>query len=162
MTLPAPPVWTAGTRITAQALAFLLNPPLFLAIQSGTQSIANNSYTPFTLATPTIDTYGGWDAGQPTRYTAQVAGYYTVCGVSAWAAAGSAGPRGTAITKNGSTVPGAASTAESAAGNGNQTATPTIDIYLAAGDYIQVRGLQITGSSLNSSGSSLWCRWSRA
>src|SRR4051794_26326700 len=98
--VPVPYTWTVGDISSAALLnaqardtaSFLLNPPIFEAIQtSTTTAVANTTWTPIAWSDPAgilADPYGGYTAGAPTRYTAQVAGWYQVSGSIAWAASG--------------------------------------------------------------------------
>ncbi|MEU0940095.1 hypothetical protein [Embleya sp. NPDC005971] len=145
-------------------LTFLLNPPLFVAAQASTQSVANTTWTAITLGTVTADTYGG--AGS-SSYTVTAAGWYTVCGTVSYAS-NSTGARGTQIYKNGSPVTGHGAFVAPPSGSSVCTvSTPTRDVQLSVGDVVDVRAYQSSGGSLSTflnadQASGLYLRWSHA
>lgn len=158
-------LWRANVY---NASTFTLNPPLFVGTQSVTQSISSNAWTAATLDTEQVDTYGGHsNTVNNSRYTAQVAGWYSVCGVVCWAGNGTSF-RGSRIHVNGSPVQGAAQMSQfSGSSSTTGLATPTRTVQLAVGDYVEVAGYQLTGSALSTtvnleSASALWVCWLHA
>lgn len=159
-------LWLANV---VNALTFALNPPDFMGHQTATQSIANTTWTALTVDAETVDTYGGHSTTTNTsRYVGQVAGYYQVSGVSAWAAS-STGGRGAAIALNGTRMIGHAAFAmAAAAATPSAIATPTREVFLnGTTDYVEVQGYQASGGALATTAgvdvtSSLYVRWSHA
>ncbi|MEY9937286.1 hypothetical protein [Streptacidiphilus sp. MAP5-3] len=166
MTGLAPPVpyqWNVGDVATAAlldaqlytGLTFLLNPPMFEAVQTATGTLITSSassWTPINFADAAgiiADTYGGWSSSTPSRYTAQTPGWYWVSGTICFPN-NATGNRGIRIAKNGNAVQGTGTLVGGAAsGQDTAIATPLRKIYLnGTGDYIEVHGTQTSGSSL--------------
>lgn len=179
LAVPVPYSWSVGDPITAallnaqirDALTFLLNPPLCELIQaSTTTTLANSTWTSIAFADSgssiQADTYGGFSTGANTRYTAQVAGWYTVCGSISYNSS-AVGARAAAIYKNGSPLLGHSQIATNAAAALTVLATPTRDVFLNVGDYIELKGWQSSGGNLTTfingdQSSGLYLRWSHA
>lgn len=175
--LPNPPVRPAGSTLTSgiygsdvtDSIQFLVNPPTFVGTQTVAQSIANSAWTAITLDTEQLDDYDGHSTSVNTsRWTCPTgyAGWYTVCGV--YAPFGNAtGFRAARIQVNGSPILGAASYIPPAGAIDTGIVTPTRDIQLAVGDYVQLAGFQSSGGALNTAidpdlRSALWLRFSHA
>jgi hypothetical protein len=149
--------WTAGQIPTAAQLnanlrdylAFLSNPPLFVADQTSAQSIPNTTFTPLTLATPATDTFTGWSSSTPSRYTCQAAGWYSPGGVVGYAA-NATGFRIAVLRINGSTYVTDNQAEVGAAASGG-TYVPISDrpIYLNANDYVELIAYHSAGAALN-------------
>ena len=109
--VPIPATEAVGNFITAalwnsqiyNSFTFLLNPPIAQYMQTSAQAIAATTMTSITWPTPVYDSYGGYAAGTPTRYTPQVAGWYLAIGNVAFAA-NAVGARAAQFAKNGATV----------------------------------------------------------
>ena len=149
-------------------IAYLKNPPSFVSTQIVAQSIPTGAWTSVTLTatgSQAYDNYGGHSNSTNTsRYVAQVAGWYTVSGVVAFAANGT-GERGARLAVNGSSVSGAAELIAALSTNATAIATPTRDIPLAIGDFVEVQGWQTSGGALNTAvfsdlASALWVKFS--
>ena len=158
-------LWRASVYNPA---TFILNPPLFVGTQTSVQSIASNSWTAINLNTEQVDTYSGHDTvTNNSRYTAQVAGWYSVCGVVAWTPNGTSF-RGSRLHVNGSVLQGSAQmTAFSNSANSTVVATAARSVQLNVGDYVEVAGFQLTGSNLSTAvsgevASALWVCWSHS
>lgn len=167
----------AGSRISAaiyeqdvtDSINFLTNPPIFVGYQGTSQSVPNTSWTALALDTSTTDPYTGHSSVTNTsRWTCPsgVSGWYTACGIYA-PAANSSGFRAVRLQVNGSPVLGAASYGGALTGAEPGLATPTKDIFLNSGDYLEVAGYQNSGGSLGTSldadlRTGLWLRWSHA
>lgn len=138
--------WTANVT---NPLTYGLNPPLFVGTQTATQSVNNNAWTALTLDTEQQDTYGGHSTTTNTsRYTVQVAGWYTVCGVSVWAN-NATGVRGARIHINGTVVQGTCGLiATVTTGSLTGVATPARTVFLNSGDYVELGGYQSSGAAL--------------
>jgi hypothetical protein len=134
----------AGIYNTGQ---FLLNVPLFVGTQTTSQSIGNavSTWTALSLNTSQVDTYGGHsNVTNNTRYTAQVPGYYSVCGVTCWSANGT-GTRGSRLQINGAVIQGTAQMVTPSSTNITGVATPLRTLYLGVGDYVELAGWNSSG-----------------
>lgn len=130
---------------------FLTNPPLYAGYQSAAQSIANSTVTALTMDSSVVDSYGGHsNVTNPSRYTAQVAGYYFIIAQVGYAVNAS-GNRLIEMRKNGSgaTLPlgqGVGLAPTTANNSANQVCAL---VLLAVGDYIEAITYQTSGGSLN-------------
>ncbi|MYV44288.1 hypothetical protein [Streptomyces sp. SID2888] len=125
-------------------LGFLLDVPVFVGTQTSPQS-AVNGWTAISLNTTQVDTYGGHsNTVNNSRYTAQVAGYYNVCGVACWATNGT-NVRAARIDVNGTVVQGTSQMFPASTTTITGVATPLRTVYLAVGDYVEVAGYQNSG-----------------
>ena len=158
LAVPAPPVRPAGTRLTGAAygsdvtdgVTFLANVPVFVASQSGAQSIANNTLAALSLDSTVIDSYGGHsNVTNNSRYTPTVAGYYLVVGSYGQAANGT-GNRFVLIYKNGARV-NLGQSGGLAAGAANTGSIQALALVQCNGstDYIEVFAFQASGGALN-------------
>lgn len=129
---------------------FVLNPPAFAGYQNTVQSLNNTNWTSLNLDAETYDNYSGHsNTVNNSRYTIQVPGWYTVVGTYA-AAGNSTGFRAVRIAKNGVSSPlGFASYSGATTSAGISINTPTSDIQLAVGDFLEVQGWQSSGGNLN-------------
>jgi hypothetical protein len=145
------------------------NPPDFIGLQgSAVQSIGNATWTALTLDTNVFDSYSGHSTSSNTsRYVCQAAGWYTCAGVYV-AAANSTANRGARLQVNGTAVQGSAAFVQAAGtGNASGVTTPTRDVYLNAGDYLELAAWQGSGAALNTAifsdvTTALWARFSHA
>ena len=92
--LPVPRTWATNDKATAALLnsnvrdpvSFLQSPPVFALVTAAT-SIPTSVVTAVAMASANVDSYGGWALSpNPTRYTAQVAGWYYCAGIVQMAA----------------------------------------------------------------------------
>lgn len=135
-------LWNSQVR---DGLGFLLNDPLFVGTQTTTQNILSGSWTPISLDSEQFDTYGGHDnVTNNSRYTAQVAGYYSVCGVVAWSANGT-NVRAARIHVNGNVVQGSSQMFPTSSTNVTGVCTPLRTVWLNLGDYVEVAGYNNSG-----------------
>lgn len=146
-------------------IQFALNPPAFSGYQSNSQSLGTNSWISLGIDTTDFDNYGGHsNSTNNNRYTAQVAGWYTVNGV--YAPNGNAsGFRAVRITKNGTPVLGHSTYSGAVTSAEPGIVTPTKDVQLAVGDWVEVQGWQNTGGALGTTidpdlRTGLWVRFS--
>jgi hypothetical protein len=115
-----------------------------------------------------VDTYGGHsNTTNNTRYTAQVAGWYTICGVFWTVSVSSASYiRAVRILVNGAAVKGHEGYAATLSGFETSAVTNTRDVYLNVGDYVELSGWQGSGGSLGThigdNQSCLYIRFSHA
>lgn len=130
-------------------MTFLLDLPSFTGYQATAQSIPNTTWTGLNIDTTVVDNYSGHsNTVNPSRYTAQEPGTYTCCGV--YAPVGNAtGFRAVRLQKNGSPVLGASVYQPNGSTFEMGIVTPTVDIPMAVGDYVEVAGWQSSGAALN-------------
>lgn len=172
MTLPVPSemTGTVGQILTAaewnanvrDGINFLLNRPLFVGYQATAQSVPSSTVTPFAFDTTVVDSYSGHsNTTNNSRYTAQVAGWYRVYGITGWGS-NSSGSRAAWVTVNGSVL---GYSEQNAIPSGGSTILSTSGlVYLNVGDYAQISGYQSSGSSLstNAGSSSMTVEWIHA
>lgn len=132
------------------ALNYLLNPPIASLYQATTQSVANNTFSALTMDQTINDSYGGHsNTVNPSRYVAQVAGWYTVSGAAGWAT-NNTGARGAAIYTNGSPINGGSGVAAPSPGASvTITAVGAIEVFLSTGGYVEIYGYQNSGGALS-------------
>lgn len=160
--------------LTAQVynpLYFLLNPPLFYGVQATGQNILNTTNVAITLDTGVTDTYGGHsNTVNNTRYTAQVAGYYDMCGCVGYQP-NATGVRSAKLYVNGSVIQGSAVEIPAVqSANAVTIATPVVNKYLHVGDYVEVYTWQNSGvgspglatSAFGDQACSMWVRFSHS
>jgi hypothetical protein len=156
-------LWNANVF---NGLTYMLNPPIFVGYQNTSQSIGQTVWTPISIDTTTVDSYGGHsNTTNNSRYTAQVAGWYTVCGVYGTGTGSSTGFRAARIQVNGSPIVAGAVYMLANGSVETGVVTPTKDVYLNAGDYVEVAAWQNSGASLGTTldvdiRCGLWVRWS--
>lgn len=123
-------------------------PPIAKMMNSGGQSIPNNTSTALTWNTEAFDTVNGHSTSSNTsRYTCQTGydGYYKLVASVAWTA-NATGARRVSFAVNGTGVDGSAlNSAGAATLLGINTETT---VQLAAGDYVEVFVLQTSGGAL--------------
>lgn len=158
--VPLPANGVAGVDISAafwnnqvrDAITFLANPPICEASQTVAQAIATNTPTPINFDTNIVDTYNGHSTvTNISRYTAQVAGWYSLGGVVVFAANAGGTLRSALWAVNGTLVnggaanqlPGGSSTRAAA------IAAADIEVFLNAGDFVTLNGQQDVGANLN-------------
>lgn len=160
---------TTQEVLNAAQLTFFNNPPEFLGTQVTTSTSIATGFTWVSInfadsAGIAIDNYGGHSTSvNNTRYTAQVAGWYTVSGVVAFIS-NATGFRASRIAKNGTQVMGFAASTTAATSLSTAPALPTRAIQLNVGDYIELQGLQNSGGTLTTNlgtdlASSLWVKF---
>lgn len=155
MPLPVPAMRTWNTNDLGTAallnsnlrdgINFLLNVPLFQGTQANAQSLPGSiaTTTPISLDTNLIDTYSGHSTvTNNSRYVAQVAGVYLVCG-SCSVGSGCGAYIGTFL-KNGNVIAGTQVTGTSP-GITASIAPATALVTLAVGDYVQM-GINVTNA----------------
>lgn len=163
--IPNPRTAVAGEFETAafmnmfrDAINFLVNKPRAALYQATAQSVANGTWTATTFDSTLLDTYGGHsNSTNNSRYTAQVAGWYSLrCG-GGWVTGTAGGGRGASIYKNGSFYTAGAAVV----GSTNVIASTPVskDVYLAVGDYVELFVWQNSGGALNTAGSGQYASW---
>ena len=111
--------------------------------------LATATFTPIVFNAEDYDNFNGHDlVTNPTRYTCQVAGWYTLSGGIGYAVSGT-GSRGAIWQKNGSFI---ANSQCMYASSGSLVSTiisaKTVDVQLAVGDYVELCGYQNSGGTL--------------
>lgn len=126
---------------------FLSNTPLLSAVQTAPQTVTTSTITALTWPTPSVDTYTGWAAGSPTRYTAKYPGYYRIVGSVAFAS-NATGSRSVAIRMNGVATDLNQVTTQA---NGFNTVlqVESIQLFNGSTDYFEVYVDQSSGGNLN-------------
>lgn len=159
LAVPVPANGVAGTDISAafwnaqvrDSDSFLIGPPHCVMYQTAAQSIANATLVALTFDTNEVDSYSGHSTVTNTsRYVAQVAGWYQCSGVGGFAA-NVTSFRLAGWFKNGTAVPAAEALiqAVTAAGVGTGVTTPTREIFLNVGDYVELFAEHNSGGALN-------------
>jgi hypothetical protein len=119
--------------------------PMFVGRNNAGQSIANTTLTPIAWDTVDLDTHGAHTTARPTRFTAPTAGWYAATGQIDYSA-NNAGQRNIILLVNGATH---LAKMETAAVNGFDTAvSTTADVFLAAGDYLELCAWHNAGTAL--------------
>jgi hypothetical protein len=121
------------------------NMPAFSATRSGTQSIANGTFTKIQFNVEEFDTNNCFDSTTNFRFTPTVAGYYQVNGSASWSF--TSGFSNASIYKNGSAFKWGNLILATVAGC---SGTVSALIYLnGSTDYIELFTYQASGSSQN-------------
>lgn len=127
-----------------------LSPPIFSAFQTVGQSITSGfTGLAISLGTPEIDTYGGWSAGSPSRYTAQVPGWYLFIGGFGYPT-NSTNVRVAQLQKNGSPTRSISTGTNALSDNNFNLAMQAVGFFQMNGttDYVEMWGYQDSGSTL--------------
>jgi hypothetical protein len=157
-------LWNANVY---NGLTFLLNPPLFIGQQAIAQSFANQTWSTVSFDTTIVDSYGGHsNTTNSSRYTAQVAGWYTVAGLFV-TQGGSNNIRAARINVNGTAVVGTDGYSYPNGSSYETSAASAVrDVYLNVGDYVELGCWQGSGGALsggiNEIRSQLYIRFSHA
>ncbi|MEU6342227.1 hypothetical protein ABZ883_14945 [Streptomyces sp. NPDC046977] len=158
------PAYAAGAELTGADLSLsdLIGRTVFSATRDTAQSIATNTNpvvgNAISWETVEADLFGAWAAGNPTRWTAPFAGWWTLMGATAInAVASSAGlARFNAWFINGSLAVAGSNRIAAAPSNATATTNARTRAYLlAAGDYVELIAGQDSSGAVNSSTGSL-------
>jgi hypothetical protein len=148
----------AGQRLTAGALnsAVLSGVTVFRAYRSTAQTIPTRSAENIADAIQWddvgLDRFGGWTGGSPTRYTAQIAGWYSFSGSVAYGSQAGGTIREAVWFTNGSLLAAGRSVpwVASAVPTGAITAEARrVSLSFNVGDYIELTPFQDSGSSIS-------------
>lgn len=157
-------LWNAGP---AASNTFLTTLPMAEVYQTISQTLATATWTAISQDTTLLDTDGQHsNSVNNSRFTCQVAGYYTAGGAVGFST-NSTGSRGAGIYRNGSPLI-LASGIVTAASNAVHVATAgEILMQLAVGDYLELMGWQNSGGNLTTLvggqyNSYLYVRWDHA
>lgn len=155
--VPVPHQFAVGEVATADnintyysAISYLENPPIAVLYQANVQAITNVTDTAIQFDSTVVDSYNGHsNVTNNTRYVAQVAGYYQVMGTISYQQ-NSTGGRLVRLRKNGSTEIQSSASEQPPSNDFNCVmSTPSVQVFLAVNDYIEVIGFQDSGGSLN-------------
>lgn len=141
---------TAGNLNSLRdAVTFALNPPLVRVSQTSVQTLTTNVWTAISMDTTVVDTYGMHsNVTNNTRATAIVTGWYWTSGAVAFAASAT-GTRGARLAVNGNVIAGSAQFGPPSASGSFATVTTSLPLFLNAGDYVELQGVQNSGGNLN-------------
>jgi hypothetical protein len=135
-------LWNAGP---AASNTFLTTPPIFEGYQGTSQSLTINTLTPINLDNSVLDTDGQHsNVTNNSRFICQVAGWYWVYGIVAFAA-NSSGARVATIAKNGTAIAYTQEWEVPISGNPTTASTGTL-VQLAINDYLELWGYQTAGT----------------
>lgn len=138
----------ASDILSLSRLSFYDNKPMAYLYQGPSQSIPNSSYTPLTFDTVSIDNWGGWSAGDPTKYTVKVAGKYKVSAM-VYFAANATGGRFLRLLYNTAAVFGSIGEDGNPSASNSQTViSPPVIIQASVGDFFQAAAFQASGGAL--------------
>ena len=159
---PTPYQWNVGDIGSAallnsqlyNGLTFLLNRPIFYGYQGAGQSLTSGSASAITIDTNSIDTYNGHSTTtNPSRYTAQQAGYYKVWGVACVNGATSQTYIAAFIAKNGAETAGSRGMLPANSSHTYSVTTSPVILYLnGTTDYVELWA-QADGTSPSTHGS---------
>ncbi len=159
METPRPHLWTAGDQPSAEsfneisdAIEFLSNPPAAYVWASTTQSMSNATFTALNHQNELRDNDGMWSAGNPSRLTCQTSGWYELEYGIFYGSAADFNWRTPAIRKNGNTFVAQSSMINCGA---DIMLRACYDMYLYAGEYLELMGYQASGGSLSTAAGSL-------
>jgi hypothetical protein len=160
LAVPSPRTFSVGEIQTGSyfnssvrdATTFLLNVPICNAIQATPQNVSTGLWTPLTLDSTVVDSYGGHsNSTNNSRYTCQAAGWYLLTAAVCWSS-NSTGWRGIRLLKNGTTAVAGSGTEVNANTSGvTAIGTPSVILYLNVGDYVEGEGYQTSGGLLATS-----------
>lgn len=141
----------AATMFTQQVgglVAFQLRGPLAVFRQMANQAIPSGAWTAVSWDTIDQDTAGGWSSANPTRYTAQVPGWYEVDARVDFVA-GTTAFRSLALQINGyvNSVDRCAKMQVPPVSGVDTALTTSTCLFLATGDYLEAICYQFSGSA---------------
>lgn len=142
-------LWNANIL---NGLGYLFAPVRFKAYSSTTQSITSGAANGvvLTLDTEIVDSDGGHSTVTNTsRYTAQTAGLYWVCGTVCFSTSAT-GARALQILVNGTGTAGNLIQSAATSTNGGSVLTSSL-VQLAVGDYVELFAWQTSGGNLTTS-----------
>lgn len=157
MIVPALRTWSAGEIVTAamlnanvrDAINFLLARPYVSVYASATQSTTTAVWALILMQSEETDNDGMHSTSSLTsRLTAVTPGWYQVSGQVAFSGTSNVGSRNARLAVNGSAVTASGQTTTTGnAGVGIANLT-TRAVFLNAGDYVEIQGMQTSGAAL--------------
>ena len=154
--VPSPRTFVVGETETGayfnsvrDGQTYVLNRPLLRINQNTLQGLTSGTWTSISMDATTVDSYGMHsNSSNNSRATAINAGWYWPSGAVAFAASAT-GTRGARFAVNGTAVPGTAQFLPPTASGSLAVAAVSIPLFLNAGDYVEIQGVQNSGGSLN-------------
>lgn len=142
--------WNAQIRDT---VTFLLSPPHCVMYQTVAQSIPGVTATAILFDTNEVDSYSGHSVVTNTsRYVAQVAGWYQLSGVVAYANSSATSYRFGTWFVNSTVLQGGGANETSVATVSNPLIDPPVrEAFLNVGDFAELRAMQNSGGAINTS-----------
>ncbi|ROO51470.1 hypothetical protein EDC02_6348 [Micromonospora sp. Llam0] len=137
-----------GQIVTGDDLATLVDPPAAVLRKSSAQEILASTDTSVEWDVAELDTHGGWDSGEPTRYTCQVDGWYEVAGHIMWEPY-VADRRLSWLWLNGVSVLGSREVIWPATSDTALSVARAPLLRMETGDYVEVRVRQATATPLD-------------
>lgn len=154
-------LWNAGP---AASNTFLTTVPLAVAYQTASQNITNGTWTMIALDSTLVDTDSQHsNSVNNTRFTCQVAGWYSVSGAVSFNT-NATGARGAAIFKNGSALTITSGGLTAASNVIHIAPISEVLVPLNIGDYVELAGWQSSGGTITTANgtqydSCLYARW---
>lgn len=140
-----------GAKVTAVATKSFwdaaYDPPYKArAYQNVAQSIPNNTLTKVTLDTTTYDPNANWDVATNHRWTCPVTGYYALKARAQFGAVAS-GYMQAVVYKNGVAIAQGTHVLFNTTASADSVVAD--DLFLTAGDYLELFAIQTTGTAIN-------------
>jgi hypothetical protein len=166
LAVPVPRTYVVGEVETAayynasvrDAVNFLIGLPIATVYQTVAQPLTSGTPAPISFDSSAVDTYGGHSGTvNPSRYTAQVAGWYLIGGAAPMANATAGTYRKIQLYYNGTAIAYATSQIPSPSASATAVVpalSPTI-VYMNVGDFVSIyasvdgSGVSITPNSSN-------------
>jgi hypothetical protein len=123
---------------------FLRNTPLTVVNTPPAQSFLNSTIAAVTWSTPAFDNYTAWAAGNPTRVTPKVAGWYEINGAIGFAP-NATGVRIVQLSKNGATSLGQSTTNNVTVSFNTVVQISCLVQFNGSTDYVELQGDQNSG-----------------
>lgn len=141
--------WQAALDEVARLSAASANPPRYQGRQITTQqTISNLTSTPLTFNAEDVDSANGHSTTvTPSRYVAQLAGWYLLSGKAAWVG-NVTGSRRNSWLKNGAVIPGSQISMDVDSTAVAEHNAVTMQVQLAVGDYVELQVFQDSGADL--------------
>jgi hypothetical protein len=134
------PLWPTGISVPPTQ-------PSTCVWRAAAFNVAHGAWTAIPFDTVRYDNGGQWNAGQPTRLTAQVAGTHSISGVLEFLSQAGGAYRLVALRLNGGLLLAQNGLAGVTVAAGSQPrANPAFDMYLNVGEYVELVAYQDSGS----------------
>lgn len=142
--------WTYGTAGGSGIWVPQAGTAVVSCYQTAAQSIPDITYTPVSMGSTvaSVNAFGAWSSGSPTRFTAPWPGWYELSGAVALASA-SGSIRYCSWRKNATMISGSVTKMIIAAANATIVNGRSITVDAVAGDYFDICAYHNNGSSVN-------------
>lgn len=140
--------------LNAASIQFLRNAPLTVLSSPAAQTLTTSTITSIIWSTPVLDNYTAWAAGNPTRVTPKVAGWYEINGAVGFAP-NATGIRIAQLSKNGVTTLGQSTTTNVTASFNAVVQISGLVLFNGSTDYVELQADQNSGAGLATLASSL-------